>query len=237
MFADLCKVVLVSLGSILALFLMTKLMGNKQMSELSMFDYIVGITIGSIAAEMATALESDWAKPLTALVVYGVVATFISLLSSHSIRARRFIGGRAIVLFEKGRLYRKNFARARLDVNEFLMQCRVNGYFDLSEIELAMLEPNGHISILPKAAHKPLTPQDMKIVPGQSCAPVCVIVDGKILPENLKASGKDARWLESQARLLGAKRIGEIFLATVDDSNRLTVYLKNELAPKNDLFQ
>lgn len=93
MLKDLLNVALTSIGSIVALFLLTKLMGNKQMSELNMFDYITGITIGSIAAEMATALESDFAKPLLSMVIYALTATVISLVASGSIRARRLING------------------------------------------------------------------------------------------------------------------------------------------------
>ena len=111
MLKDLPNVALTSIGSIVALFLLTKLMGNKQMSELNMFDYITGITIGSIAAEMATALESDFAKPLLSMAIYALAATVISLVASGSVRARRLINGRSIVLCKDGELYKKNLKK------------------------------------------------------------------------------------------------------------------------------
>lgn len=134
------------------LFSLTKLLGNKQMSQLSMFDYINGITIGSIAAEMATSLEDDFLKPMIGMAVYTVAALLISLIASHSVKLRKFLIGRPLILYDDGKLYRDCLKKAKLDLNEFLTECRNNGYFNLSEIQTAIMETNGKISILPAAA-------------------------------------------------------------------------------------
>lgn len=126
---DLLKIVALSLGSVIFLFILTKLMGNKEMSQLSMFDYIIGITIGSIAAEMATALESDFMQPLVAMAVYAVVSIVISVLSYKSLKFRRISSGDSLILLDNGEIYRDNFKKAKLDLNEFLMQCRINRIF------------------------------------------------------------------------------------------------------------
>lgn len=126
---DILKVIVLSIVSEIVLFLLTKLMGNKEMSQLSMFDYIIGITIGSIAAEMATALESDYMQPLVAMVVYAIIAVIISIVCTKSQKARRVIYGNSLILLDNGKLYRKNFKTAKLDLNEFLVQCRVNRLF------------------------------------------------------------------------------------------------------------
>ena len=97
---DILKVIILSIVSEIVLFILAKLMGNKEISQLSMFDYVIGITIGSIAAEMATALESDYLQPLVAMVVYAIVAIIISLLCEKSFKARRFIYGNSLVLME-----------------------------------------------------------------------------------------------------------------------------------------
>ena len=123
-----------SLFSIIVLFLLAKLMGNRQVSQMSMFDYVNGITIGSIAAEFATSLEDDYWMPLTAMVVYGVTAALISYITCKSMAARKFINGKPVVLYENGKLYEKNLAAAKLDINEFLTQCRTAGYFDLADL-------------------------------------------------------------------------------------------------------
>ncbi len=126
---DLLKIVALSLGSVIFLFILTKLMGNKEMSQLSMFDYIIGITIGSIAAEMATALESDFMQPLVAMAVYAVVSIVISVLSYKSLKFRRISSGDSLILLDNGEIYRDNLKKAKLDLNEFLMQCRINRIF------------------------------------------------------------------------------------------------------------
>ncbi len=123
---DLIKIVALSLGSVIFLFILTKLMGNKEMSQLSMFDYIIGITIGSIAAEMSTALENDFMQPLVAMAVYAVVSIIISLLSYKSMKIRRLVSGNSLILLDNGEIYRDNLKKAKLDINEFLMQCRTS---------------------------------------------------------------------------------------------------------------
>lgn len=148
------KIILLSLGSIVILFILTKLMGNREMSQLSMFDYVVSITIGSIAAEMSTSLEDNFVEPAIAMIVYGLVATAISYFTCKSIKVRRVVSGRGKVLYDNGKLYRKNFIKSKLDLNEFLMQCRINGYFNLADIQTAILESNGRISFLPVSRQK-----------------------------------------------------------------------------------
>ncbi len=126
---DLLKIVALSFGSVIFLFILTKLMGNKEMSQLSMFDYIIGITIGSIAAEMATALENDFMQPVVAMAVYAIVSIIISILSYKSLKVRRIISGNSLILLDNGELYRDNLKKAKLDLNEFLMQCRTARIF------------------------------------------------------------------------------------------------------------
>ena len=137
------KIIYLSFGSVVVLFLLTKLMGNREMAQLSMFDYIVSITIGSIAAEMATALEDDFTEPLIAMVVYAVVTIFISFLNNKFLFCRKVLVGKSIILMDNGKLYKKNFKKSKLDLNEFLVQCRTKGFFSLSDIQTAILEPNG----------------------------------------------------------------------------------------------
>ena len=148
---NIIKIISLSLGSLVILFLLTKLMGNREISQLTMFDYIVGITIGSIAAEMSTSLENNFIEPVVAMLIYGIVSFSISFFTCKSLNMRRFFTGKAKILLDNGKLYRKNFKSAKLDINEFLMECRINGYFNLSDIQTAILEPNGRISFLPKA--------------------------------------------------------------------------------------
>ena len=230
------KIIWLSLGSILTLFDLTKIMGNKEMSQLNMFDYVIGITIGSIAAEMSTALESSFIQPLTAMIVYAVVTIIISSISNHNLKARRVIDGRTLILLDNGKLYRNNFKKGKLDLNEFLMQCRTNGYFNISQIQTAILESNGKISFLPKQGSKPLAPDDLNLKLKQEKLVLNVVLDGIVLEENLKILGKDMDWLEKQTKKQGIKNIEKIFLATCDQDDNLSVYMKVNNNNADDMF-
>ena len=234
---DIFKILLTSLASILALFVLTKLMGNRQMSQMSMFDYVNGITIGSIAAEFATSLEGDFLKPLTAMVVYAAVAACISFATCKSMWLRRFINGRPIVLYENGKLYEKNLAYARLDINEFLTQCRVGGYFDLAELETAIFETNGQISFLPLSKNRPVTPDDLQMEPQPETPAIAVIIDGTVIAENLKCSGNNDEWLKKELAAQHIKSPNEVFLATCNTQNELTIYKKTGEIIKHDIFE
>ncbi len=234
--SEILYIIALSLGSIIALFILTKLIGYRQMSQMSMFDYINGITIGSIAAEMATSLENNFIEPLTAMIVYALAALFLSYFSSKSIKARRIIEGVPLVLLNNGELYRDNLKKAKIDVSEFLLQCRVNGYFDISKLETAILEENGKISFLPKASDRPLTPSDIQISPQQDYMVANVILDGKIMEKNLKHTGNDEKWLQNQIKAQGAKQIEDVLLATCDTSNQVTVYLKSNRKEAKDVL-
>lgn len=234
---DFIKIILSSLASIIALFFSTKIIGNRQMSELSMFDYINGITIGSIAAEMATELDRDFFYPLVAIAVYTIIMWIISLINEKNIKGRRFLAGRSILLMENGKLYQKNFKTAKIDINEFLTQCRINGYFNLDDIDTAILEENGKVSFLPKADAKPLSPRDINLSPEQEKLLKVVILDGNIMHENLKRTGNDIRWLENELHKQKIGNIKDVYIAECDNNNQLSVHKKTDKAPKNDPFQ
>lgn len=224
---DVFHVIALSIGSIVVLFLLTKLMGYKQMAEMSMFDYINGITIGSIAAEMATSLENNFSEPLIAMIVYGIFSFALSFISMKSFMCRKIIAGKPVVLINKGIIFEKNLKKSKIDLSELLVQCRVNGYFDVSKIETAILEENGKISFLPKSSERPITPADIGLTPEQEYLVSNIIIDGKVMKENLKHSGKNTKWLNHMLASNGINSTEEVLLATCDMNNNFNVYLKN----------
>lgn len=234
---DILKIVSLSFGSLVILFILTKLMGNREMSQLTMFDYIVGITIGSIAAEMSTSLESNFMEPVVAMIVYGLVTVFISYITCKSLSLRRFFTGRARILLDNGKLYRKNFKSAKIDLNDFLMECRINGYFNLSDIQTAILEPNGRVSFLPKSLKRPATPEDLNLSPSIENVVINVILDGVLLKENLAKTGNNINWLENNLKEQGINDMKKVFLATCDNQNNLSVYVKLDKQNKHDFFE
>ena len=209
---DIIKVVLTALLSVASLFVITKIMGHKQVAQLDFFDYVCGITIGSIGAELATELESP-EKPLIALCVYGGTSIALNLIAHKIPRTRKYINGTPSILMNEGKLYRKNLKKAKLDLSEFMLLCREQGCFDLDEIQTAVFEHNGKLSILPKSANRPATPEDLKITAKATHIGVEVIMDGRVLGENLSRMGKDKKWLEAQLTGQGYRSAKDIFFA------------------------
>lgn len=232
------KTVITSATSPAELFFLTKLIGSRQMSQLNLFDYINGITIGSIAAEMATSPETDPLQPLTAMITYAVIVVGISVLTRKFVYLREFFSGNPLILFEDGQLIEENFKKPKIDLNGFLMGCRNSGCFDISNLQSIILEAKGRPSFLPTAQQRPLTLADMNINPPQERLVINVIIDGKIMYDNLKNSGNNEQWLLGElARLTGSTtKVGDVFLATCDAGNRLCFYLKNKQPKRNPSF-
>lgn len=195
-FLSLCITALCSFG---ALFIIAKFIGHKQIAQLDFFDYITGITIGSIAAEMATELEKPW-KPLVAMVIYGGAAWLLSVLSHKFPRMRKYLNGTPTILMDHGKLYRENLKKAKLDLSEFMVMCRQQGYFDLTSIQTAVYEYTGKLTILPVSSKRPATPSDMSLSPEQELLFTELIMDGRILEDNLKRMGLDLTWLNKQLK-------------------------------------
>ena len=218
--------------SSLALFLIAKLVGCRQMSQLSLFDYVNGITIGSIAAELALAEKENFVQCLIALIVYGLVTVAFSIVTDKSIKMRRLLVGKSLLLYRKGTFYKEAFKRAKLEVNEFFMNLRALGYFNMEEIFCVYLEPNGKISVMPMNLFHPATPSDLKIQVEAENPSANVIIDGKIMEGNLKSIGKDRPWIESRLKK-EKKKAGEIFLATATSDGKLFLYECGKLKPEN----
>ncbi len=220
---EIVKVILASFLSAVSLFVIAKILGHKQMAQLDFFDYVTGITIGSIAAELATELESPL-KPLIAMVVYGTVAYALTIIAHKLPKARKFINGTPTIIMDGGKLYRENMKKAKLELSEFMVMCRQEGYFDINDIETAIFEYNGRLTILPKSEKRPLNPEDMCISPEKAAICTEIIMDGRILHENLKRLGLNLEWIEKQLKTQRYNSPREIFLGVCDQNNKLTLF-------------
>ncbi len=215
---DVIEVVLTSVLSVAALFIIAKIMGHKQIAQLDFFDYISGITIGSIAGELATGQEVPW-KSLISLSVYGICSVCLNLLAQKNPRTRKYINGTPTILFDKGKIFRENLKKAKLDISEFLLLCREQGYFNLDDIQTAVYEQNGKLSVLPTADSRPLTPADMNIAVTPSHIGTEIILDGRIMGDNLSRMGRDENWLEKRLAEQGFKDTTEVFLGIYHPEN------------------
>lgn len=229
------QVFLQTIVSITVLFLLAKWIGCRQISEMSMFDYINGITIGSIAAEVAVSREGIL-EPLIAMVLYASATVFLSLMSDKSLKLRRIIVGRPYILYQNDRFYYENMKKNKIDLCEFLMAARSGGYFDLSEIQDAILESNGKISFLPKSEYRPLTPKDLTLQPEMAYVFSNVIMEGKIMLDNLRNIGRDEKWLRKQMDIHAVKNEKDIFLAVCDGNDNCYFFEKEKSTNKKDVL-
>ena len=226
-FKELLDVTIRAISSLVTLFLVTKMLGKKQVSQLSLFDYVIGISIGNFAAEMTINLESKEINGIWAVVLFGLFAYAISYLTMKSIVLRRFFMGTPTILIQDGKILEKNLKKMKFDINDMLEEIRSAGYFDLSQVEYAILEPNGEVSILPKPEYRPLTPKDMNIKVESEGLCSNVIIDGKIMHNNLKNINKNEKWLDKALKVKGYSDISKILHATVDGNEKILVYERN----------
>lgn len=233
---DYIKIILTSLSSFIVLFALAKIMGKRQMSQLSMFDYITGISIGSIAAEMATTLDG-YLRPLIAMIIYAFSTITISLITSKSIKLRRFLIGCSTILYDSGELYQSNLKKVKLDINEFLELCRNAGYFDISKLKTVIMESNGKISFLPLTDERPASVKDLNLVVTGEQPLYNVIIDGKVMDGNLRAAGRDVNWLSSNLKLQKINDASQVSLATLDTNGQLAVFKRVAPTTKHDMFE
>lgn len=224
---DLLDIFIRSIISIIVLFLITELMGKKQLSELNMFDYVIGITIGSLAASLSIDDSIGYLEGILSIMVYGGAATLISYLTTKSILLRRFFTSSPCVIMNDGKINYNNLKKSRLDINDLLQIARENGYFDFSQINYCILEPSGKISFLPKAKYLPATVNDMKLKVSENGLCSNLVIDGHLMEENIKQIGKDTTWVISRLSKMGYKDISELLLVICDNKEQLTVYVRD----------
>lgn len=236
-YSEIIDVTIRALLSIITLFFVTKMIGKKQLSELSMFDYVIGITIGNFAAEMTINLDSQEVNGIWAVLIFGFVAYFVSYITMKSMKLRRFFIGVPTMIIQNGKLLYEPMKKMKLDINDMLEQCRLHGYFDISQIEYAILEASGDLSIMPKPEYRPVNPKDMQLKVDKEGLCANVIIDGKIMINNLKNMHKSVEWLNQQLKLKGHEDLSLILLATLDINEKLIIYEKNNNEKSYDVLE
>lgn len=220
-----------SVFSVLVLFLLTKLMGFRQISQLSFYDYIIGISIGSVAADMASDVQADLMFTLVPMVVYALISVGLSFWTNKSIKARRILSGTPIILIQNGKILTGGLKQARYDIDDLLAECRSSGYFDVNDLAFAVMEHTGNISFLPKADKRPTNPADFGLIPSGEGMVANLVIDGKIMENHLKAVGKEEQWLHKALSEQGVTDMERVLLATYDIKGRFQIYAKGDEKP------
>ena len=222
---EMTNIILRTILIIILIFILFKLMGKKQVSQMSMFDYITGITIGSIAADISLDIEKNILSGIICLVIYCIIDILLSYLSLKSITLRNFFEGKEVPLIINGKINRENMAKNKITINILQTEARLMGYFNLDEINNAILEPSGMISFEPKEKSKPATKKDMGISTSNKGLVYNLIIDGKILKDNLVHAKKTEKWLKHELKVQG-KNQKDILLLTIDGEEKINIYSK-----------
>lgn len=205
------------------LFFLVKLMGKKQVSQMNMFDYIIGITLGSIVADVSMDIEKNLLSGISCILLYCFISIIISELSLKSIKLREFFNGKDTIIIERGKLLKKNMKSCKITVNNLETEARLMGYFSLDEIDYAIMEKNGKISFKPKEKNKPLEKGDYLDKVIDDGLVYNLIIDGEYVVKNMEKVGKDKKWINHYLKVNGYK-LSDILLLTIDGNDKVMVY-------------
>lgn len=224
---ELLSVIFRTILVLIILFILTKCMGKKQVGQMNIYDYLIGITIGSIAADISLDIEKNIMSGIISLVIYGLSGVLVTYLTIKNINFRRLFTGVPTILIDKGQILNQNLKKEGIDINDLQEEARQNGYFDLSKINYAVLETNGNISFLAKASDEQVTKKDMKIKAKDESLCANIIIDSNLLENNLKNMNKTKEWLDKELNKKGYKNYDNILLLTIDGTNKITIFEKN----------
>ncbi|MFP7299414.1 DUF421 domain-containing protein [Neobacillus niacini] len=205
-----------------ALFFMTKILGKKQISELSFFEYISGITIGSIAGEAITGLENSIIQGLLSIAIFSLITLLVDYLALKSKTVRNLVDGRGTVLIKDGKVLEDNLKKEKYTIDELSALLRQKDIYRVADVEFAVLEPRGTLSALLKKEHRPLTPKDIQLKVADEKEPQTIIMDGQIVDEALRSAGKSRGWLLTELAKLELT-LENVFIGQVDSYGELTV--------------
>ncbi len=215
------QIVLESTITFFVLLVMTRALGNKQLSHLTFFNYIAGITIGSIAANMILLNTMHFLKELVALAMWCLLTTLIGFLGLKSGKLRVLFDGQPTILVKRGVIDRKALARTRLNMDDLLMMIRQQNVFSIAEIDYAILEPNGTLSVLKKFPYQPTQKSDVEAKQQPMVyLPSEIIVDGKVVRKNLRELGLSEDWLNTQLTQANTTA-GKVFYAEIQADGSL----------------
>lgn len=213
---DALEIVVRTLAAIVILFFLTKLLGKRQISELSLFEYITGITIGNIAAYISLDLEELWYLGIISLVTWVCASVGIELWTLKNKKVGDFVDGKGAVLIKDGRLLKSQLRKERMTMDELLEQLRKKDVFRLADVEFAVLESNGELNVLMKKQYQPITPDMLGWKMSAEKPPYTIIMDGQLLDAELELAGKNRNWLNHELHKIKVKQ-ENVLLAQLDN--------------------
>jgi uncharacterized membrane protein YcaP (DUF421 family) len=231
------NIVIRSVVALVYLFILTKLIGKRQIRQLTYIEYIVGISIGSIAAFMATDMDGPMYHSLIAMTIFALFPVLMEWLSLKSKAIRNVVEGQATILIKDGKILEDNLKKERLTTEDLMEHLRMKNVFRVADVEFALMETSGEVSVLLKSQHRPVTPQDLDLPVAQAEEPQAVIMDGNIMDESLANLGLNRNWVRMELQKAGVA-LENVFLGQVDRAGQLYLDLyddKIKVAPSQEL--
>ncbi|MFD1040360.1 DUF421 domain-containing protein [Virgibacillus byunsanensis] len=207
---------------------LARLMGKRQITQITYFDYIVGITIGSIAAELTFSPHVRMSNFVLGMIIWAGIPIILSKIEMKSFRFRTLLEGKSVTVIRDGNILEKNLKKEDLTIDELMVLLRQKDVFKVSDIQSAVIEKNGDISILKKKELQPLTPVDVGMVVEKEHLPFIVIIDGNVLEKSLSDGGYTKTWLLGELQKQGAEEFSDVFMAQIDSMGNVYVDLYND---------
>ncbi len=212
-----------SIIAFFSLLIFTRIIGKEQISQLTFFDYVLGITIGSIAASTTTDLSSRAWPHWVGLITWAALGYLMEVITLKWRYAAKCLEGEPVIVIMSGKIMENVLKKAKYRISDILELLRNQGVFDVNQVDFAILEPNGQLSILKKPEYQPLTPNDMNIQVKDSGISTELVYDGILIEENLRQLNKDKAWLMNELKMKGINDISEVFLVTMDPGGSIYI--------------
>lgn len=221
-------VIIRSTVSFFALLVLVRLMGKQQVAELTFFDYVVGITIGSIASTLSVQVNQNTLATLTGMAIWTILPILLAYLSLHNVWIGKVVQGEATVVIENGKILEENLKKIRLTIDDLISELRAQSVFNVADVEFALFEANGKLSILKKSQKQPVTPGDLHLSTQYEGLPTNLISDGILLEDALRSLNLSKAWLQYQLNKQNIQDITQVSLAQLDTKGNLYVDLKGD---------
>lgn len=204
------------------LLFLTRILGKKQLSQMTFFTYITGIALGNIAGDMVVHRDIKLIDGVTGLTLWATFTLAIEYISLKSAKARILLDGEPTIIIKQGKINEKAMKSAKLNMDDLTMLLRIQNIFSISEVDYAILEPNGQLSVLKKVEYENITQKAAGLTPSPRLyLPTELVVDGRIVLKNLKELNISEDWLMNELKRTGISRIAETFYAELQSDGTL----------------
>ncbi|AGA69703.1 putative membrane protein [Desulfitobacterium dichloroeliminans LMG P-21439] len=211
-----------------------RLMGKREIGQLQPFELVVILMISDMAAIPSEDIGIPLISGIIPIMILVLMSVALSYLELKSERARDILNGTPSILIERGKIVEHELVRNRLPLTDLIEELRMRSIPNIADVEFAILETNGQISVLPKATKRPVTPGDLKLQPEYEGLPVVFIMDGLLNKRAFALSGKDQTWLDRELQKHQLKGIEEVLFASLDSSGQLYLQEKKRTHRKNN---